>query len=88
MSDNRNPGPVDPKTERSKGLQGEEDPVLRSNAERRGRSRPARGHPSPGRRRTDYDPRTVLNKKLLVIVVFLIDALYLAGEGLLHGHCL
>jgi len=56
-------------------------------AERRGRrdrSRPSRG--SPGRRSTDFDPRTTVTKKVIVITVVVVDALYLAGEALLYGH--
>jgi len=53
--------------------------------ERRGPGR-TRGDPSPGRRRTDYDPRTTISKKLLVATVFVINALYLAGEAVVFGH--
>lgn len=56
-----------------------------SNARRRDRSRPSRGSPSPGRRRTDFDPRATISRKLIVITVLVADALYLAGEALLFG---
>lgn len=49
-------------------------------------SRATRGDPSPGRRRTDHDPRTTITAKLIVATVFVVDALYLAGEALLYGH--
>jgi hypothetical protein len=48
-------------------------------------SRPARVQPSPGRRRSDHDPRTTVTKKVIVITVILVDALYLAGEALLFN---
>jgi len=51
----------------------------------RDHSRPTRGDPSPGRRRTDYDPRTTITRKVVVITVVVVDALYLAGEALLYG---
>jgi hypothetical protein len=41
-----------------------------------------------GRRRSDCDPRTTISRKLLVIVVAIINGLYLVGEALLtSGHC-
>lgn len=56
--------------------------------DRRDRSR-NRGDPSPGRRRTDYDPRTTVTPgllaKLIAAIVFLINTLYLAGEVLIYG---
>lgn len=48
-------------------------------------SRPVRGDPSPGRRRSDFDPRTTITRKMIVVTVVLVDALYLAGEALLFG---
>jgi len=40
-----------------------------------------------GRRRGDCDPRTTISRKLLVIVVAVINALYLVGDALLtSGH--
>lgn len=38
-----------------------------------------------GRRRDDYDPRTTITTKLVVVTVVIVDALYLAGEALLFG---
>lgn len=38
-----------------------------------------------GRRRSDHDPRTTLSRKLLVVVVAVINAAYLVGEALLFG---
>jgi hypothetical protein len=49
------------------------------------RSRSARGSPSPGRRRTDYDPRATISRKLVVLTVVIANALYLAGEALLFS---
>lgn len=48
-------------------------------------SRPTRGDPSPGRRSGDRDPRTTITKKVIVVTVVLVDALYLAGEAILFG---
>jgi hypothetical protein len=39
----------------------------------------------PGRRRTDFDPRTTISRKLLVITVVVGNALYLAGEALIFN---
>lgn len=39
-----------------------------------------------GRRKTDYDARTTVSKKLLVITVFLVDLLYLVGDAFLTGN--
>lgn len=55
---------------------------------RRNHSRPTRGDPSPGRRRSDYDPRTTISRKMLVLAVFAIEALYLAGEAILTHRCI
>lgn len=52
---------------------------------RRGGSRPNRGSPSPGRRRSDHDPRATISRKLVVVTVVLANALYLAGEVLIFG---
>lgn len=52
--------------------------------DRRVRSR-NRGDPSPGRRRSDYDPRATISRKLVIITVVVVDALYLAGDALLLG---
>jgi hypothetical protein len=49
------------------------------------RSRSARGRPTPGRRRTDYDPRATISRKLVVLTVVIANALYLAGEALLFS---
>jgi hypothetical protein len=46
-------------------------------------SRPSRG--TSGRRVTDYDARTTLTKRVIVVIVVVVDALYLAGEALLAG---
>jgi len=46
-------------------------------------SRPPRG--SLGRRSVDYDDRTNLNKRILVTVVVVVDALYLVGEAIITG---
>jgi len=56
--------------------------------ERRGYRVPARTSrgTTPGRRRTDHDPRATISRKLIVVTVFVIDALYLVGEALLFGH--
>lgn len=67
------------------GQQGSKGDPAWSNPRRVVRSHPPRDGPSLGRRRTDYDPRTTISKKLLVVTVFLIDALYLAGQSLLWG---
>jgi len=47
--------------------------------------RPIRGNPSFGRRRSDMKLRDLPTRKALVVAVFLIDALYLAGEAILFG---
>jgi len=56
-------------------------------SERRHRppARASRADPSPGRRRSDHDPRTTITKRVMVITVVLVDALYLAGEAILSG---
>lgn len=46
-------------------------------------SRPSRG--SLGRRSGDFDDRTTLTKRVLVIVVVVVDALYLVGEAIITG---
>jgi len=38
-----------------------------------------------GRRRLDLDSETIATKKLVVITVVLVDALYLAGDALMTG---
>lgn len=48
------------------------------------RVRPARG--SLGRRKSDFDPRTTLSKKFLVISLAVVDAAYLISEAFLFGH--
>lgn len=47
--------------------------------------RPIRGSNSPGRRRTDQDPRTTITRKMMVFTIVLVDALYLAGDAVLFG---
>jgi len=46
-------------------------------------SRPSRGN--LGRRRSDYDSRTNLNRKVVTVIIVVVDALYLLGESLLAG---
>ena len=41
--------------------------------------------PSYGRRRTDMKADHIITKKLVVVTVILVDALYLAGDALLSG---
>lgn len=56
--------------------------------ERRGtRDRPIRGS-SPGRRRTDDPIPDRVDRKVLVITVVIVNALYLAGDALLFQHSL
>jgi len=38
---------------------------------------------SPGRRRTDNDPRVEFSRKFLVVAVTVINAVYLASEAIL-----
>ncbi|DAD50210.1 hypothetical protein QIO91_gp3 [ssRNA phage Gerhypos.3_6] len=45
----------------------------------------ARAFPSIGRRKTDHDPRTTITKKLLVVVVALVNAVYLVAEIFLRA---
>lgn len=54
------------------------------NEERGTQPRPPRGN--LGRRSGDYDPRTTLTKKVLVVLVAAINALYFVGEVWLSGH--
>lgn len=37
-----------------------------------------------GRRRTDYDPRSTVTAKVIAGIVFIVNALYLVGEAILH----
>jgi hypothetical protein len=46
-------------------------------------SRPSRG--SLGRRSGDYDDRTTITKRLLVVVVAIVNALYLVAEAIITG---
>lgn len=48
--------------------------------------RPSRRQPAPGRRSTDWDPRTTITRKMVVITIILVDAFYLAGETLIYGN--
>jgi len=46
-------------------------------------------HPSRrygGRRHSDYDERITINRKLLVVLVIVVDVVYQIGEPLLLGH--
>jgi hypothetical protein len=45
----------------------------------------SRTYPGLGRRKTDYDPRTTITKKLLVVVVALVNAAYLIAEIFLRA---
>lgn len=62
-----------------------DDNVGSSKRRRHGLPRRSGGYPSPGRRSTDYDTRTTLTKKVIVVTVVVVDALYLVGEALLFG---
>lgn len=57
----------------------------RDDHERRKVSPGRRSGNVPGRRKHDNDPRTTISKKMVVLTVFIVDALYLAGEALLYG---
>lgn len=46
---------------------------------------PARAYPSVGRRKTDFDPRITITKKLLVILVAVLNVVYLAAETTLRA---
>jgi len=50
---------------------------------RRGSSRRPHRADNPGRRRTDLPFRSTVDRKLLVVTVVLVNALYLAGDTLL-----
>jgi hypothetical protein len=41
--------------------------------------------PSFGRRRSDIGNEHIITKKLVVVTVILVDALFLAGDALLSG---
>lgn len=41
---------------------------------------------SQGRRGSDHLPRTTFTKKVFVVILVLIDALYLIGEAILSGN--
>lgn len=52
-------------------------------ANRRGSSRRPHRSDTPGRRRTDMPIRNYVDRKLLVVTVVVVNALYLAGDALL-----
>jgi hypothetical protein len=39
-----------------------------------------------GRRRTDLNSDNIITKRLVVMTVVIVDALYLVGDALLFGH--
>jgi len=39
---------------------------------------------NPGRRRTDYNA-TTLSRKTMVLIVFVVDAIWIVGDALLFG---
>jgi len=49
--------------------------------------RPSRSLSAPGRRKTDYDPRTTVTNKTVASIVAVINVLVLVGEAILYGPC-
>lgn len=60
------------------------DEPPRRSTERRASDGDGANNESYGRRRSDHDPRTTISRKLLVIVVFLGEAIYLVGSIFLN----